>query len=192
MKRIALIFPGIGYTAERPLLYYARKIAAAAGFEPHTVPYTGLPDGAKGSAKKLRQACGCALEQAERLLGGIDFGGCDTLLCVSKSIGTAVAAAYTAAHGLSSRNVFYTPVAPLFDFPLQDGIVFHGSADPWIGTEELAARCDAAGLPLSVIPGANHSLETGDAAADIRILADVMRQTALYVGSLAGNSPAQL
>ena len=27
MKRLAIVFPGIGYTAEKPLLHYSRRIA---------------------------------------------------------------------------------------------------------------------------------------------------------------------
>lgn len=189
MKKIALFFPGIGYTAERPLLYYARKIAAAAGFETYSVNYGAFPEGAKDSAEKMQQAFEHALSQAEAQLAGAGISGGETVLCVSKSIGTPVAAAYTARHGLNAQHIYYTPIEKLFDFPVQEGIVFHGSGDPWMQTALLSARCAAEGLPLTVIPGANHSLETGDAAADIAILADVMRKTADYVGRIGAALP---
>ena len=33
MPKLAVIFPGIGYTAYKPLLYYSRRIAANFGYE---------------------------------------------------------------------------------------------------------------------------------------------------------------
>ncbi|MCR5566785.1 MAG: hypothetical protein K6F61_08015 [Clostridiales bacterium] len=32
MKRISIIFPGLGYTADKPLLYYGLDVACAAGY----------------------------------------------------------------------------------------------------------------------------------------------------------------
>ena len=33
MKKLAIFFPGIGYHADKPLLYYSRKLAGEAGYE---------------------------------------------------------------------------------------------------------------------------------------------------------------
>ena len=39
--KLAVYFPGVGYHCDKPLLYYARKIAAACGFDQHiTLSYT--------------------------------------------------------------------------------------------------------------------------------------------------------
>ena len=40
-KRIAIIFPGIGYSSERPLLYYSRKVLQKNGYEVINVNYQG-------------------------------------------------------------------------------------------------------------------------------------------------------
>ena len=37
MGKLAVIFPGIGYTADKPLLYYSRRIAANLGYEIRTM-----------------------------------------------------------------------------------------------------------------------------------------------------------
>ena len=42
MKKIAVFFPGIGYTADKPLLYFSRRIAAAHGYEIRIMNYTGF------------------------------------------------------------------------------------------------------------------------------------------------------
>ena len=40
-KKLAVFFPGIGYTVDKPLLYYSRKLAASAGYDIRLLPYTG-------------------------------------------------------------------------------------------------------------------------------------------------------
>ena len=42
MKKTAVIFPGIGYHTEKPLLYYAKKLAKQSGYEITEVPYRDL------------------------------------------------------------------------------------------------------------------------------------------------------
>ena len=49
MKRIACLFPGIGYTCDKPLLYYSWKLLKGLGWEVVPVPYTGFPSGVKGN-----------------------------------------------------------------------------------------------------------------------------------------------
>ena len=33
MKKLAIIFPGVGYTSTKPLLYYTASMAAERGYE---------------------------------------------------------------------------------------------------------------------------------------------------------------
>ena len=33
MKKIAVLFPGIGYNCDKPLLYYSRRLAQNAGYD---------------------------------------------------------------------------------------------------------------------------------------------------------------
>ena len=37
MSKLAVIFPGIGYTVDKPLLHYSRRIAADLGYESESV-----------------------------------------------------------------------------------------------------------------------------------------------------------
>ena len=39
MKKIAVFFPGIGYTCEKPLLYYTASMARDYGYEAVTLDY---------------------------------------------------------------------------------------------------------------------------------------------------------
>ena len=63
MKRIAVVFPGIGYTVDKPLLYYSSKLLHASGWDVTPVSYSGFPDGVKGNSAKMEQAARMALDR---------------------------------------------------------------------------------------------------------------------------------
>ena len=111
----------------------------------------------------------------------IQWDAYDDILFVSKSVGTAIAAAYARTHGVICRNVFYTPVALTFDEKPRNGVAFTGTADPWVETETVLSSCEKAGLPLTVIEGGNHSLETENPMRNLDILKEVMEKTRRFI-----------
>ncbi len=175
-RRIAVILPGIGYTCDKPLLYYSAKLAASLNWEVLPVPYGDFPPKVLGDREKLRQSMDIALAQTEERLSGMEWTDWDEVLFISKSIGTAAAAAYADTHRIPCRHVLFTPVEETFDHPLSDAVAFHGTADPWADTQRIRRLCEKAGIPLMITEGANHSLETADVLRNIRILETVMRQ----------------
>ena len=188
MKKIAVIFPGIGYHTDKPLLYYSKKIAAEAGYEIVEAPYGGFPKGVKGSKKKMERAFFSALSQAEELLKEVDFSQYEDILFISKSVGTAVASAYGAKYHLHTRNVYYTPVEASFQFMNQPGIAFTGTNDAWADLDAVNRGCETGGFPLYITEGADHSLETGDVITDLKNLETIMKITKEYIR--CGMTPA--
>lgn len=185
MNRLAVVFPGIGYTADRPLLYYSRKLAERAGFETRVIPFRGFPKKAKGDLEKLRRSCELACKQAAEYLKDTDLESYDDVLFIGKSIGT-VAAADIAAHCSPSahiRFVLYTPLEETFSYSISDAVLFTGSADPWTGGREsrIAELCAQRAIPCFVIPDANHSLETADPLKDVHNLHQIMAQTDSFI-----------
>ena len=185
MKRLAVIFPGIGYTADKPLLHYSRRIAERFGYESHVVPYTGFPKKVKGDADKMRKSCEIALTQAKEVLSDLDLMRCEDVLFIGKSIGTVAAAAIASQHPARARirSVVYTPLEQTFSFALGDAVVFTGSGDPWVGGEKsrIPALCEKQRVPCHVIREANHSLETKDPQTDIHNLQKIMELTADFI-----------
>lgn len=181
MKQIAVFFPGIGYHCDKPLLYYSRALARAAGYETVSLRYTFQGGDIRGNEEKMRQAGLILYAQTEEALREIPWGEYGRILFVSKSVGTALAAAYARIHGIQSRNVFYTPVALTFREEPKNGIAFTGTRDPWVETETVIALCQGAGLPLTVVENGNHSLETGDPMGDLDTLRSVMEKTGAYI-----------
>ena len=47
MKKLAVIFPGVGYHTDKPLLYYSKKLASRNGYEIVEVPYGKFPKGVR-------------------------------------------------------------------------------------------------------------------------------------------------
>lgn len=199
-KKLALVFPGLGYGPDRPLLYYAGKLAREAGYELVTLSYGELPrverpsPGKALDTERLGECFRLALERSASRLDGVLGKGegaeeDSDILLISKSIGTAVGAAWAASHvsclgnssGTFPRQVLYTPVEKTFDFPLARSVAFHGTADPWIRTCDCEAGCSKAGVPLHLFDGANHSLECGDVGRDLEFLSKVMRITRNFI-----------
>lgn len=179
--KIAVFFPGIGYHCDKPLLYYSGKIAGQYQYELCRLSYAGLSKSTKDLNKIATEAFEPALAQTEAALKEIDWSKYEDILFVSKSIGTVVACAYAKRHGVKCRNIYYTPLEQTFSFDPQDGIVFHGTSDPWAQTKVIQSECMEHHLPLYVIEDVNHSLEATDNIRDnLRILTRVMELTESY------------
>ena len=181
MKKIAVIFPGVGYHADKPLLYYSKKIASQNGYEIVEVPYGKFPKGVKGPREKMEKAFSSAVEQGEEILKDVDFSAYDDILVISKSVGTAVSSAYAGKHHLKTRNIYYTPVEASFQFMTQPGIAFTGTKDSWVDYEAVKEGCEKGGFPLYITEGANHSLETGDVMTDLENLQKIMLAAEKYI-----------
>ena len=81
------------------------------------------------------------------------------------------------------RFVLYTPLEETFEFPISDAIVFTGGDDPWTGKENsrISVLCRERNIPCTIIPYANHSLETKHVQADVAALQMVMKQTEDFI-----------
>ena len=180
-KKIACLFPGIGYTCDKPLLYYSGKLLKESGWDIVPVPYSGFPDKVKGDPEKMRQCAQMALDQAEKRLKDTDWNEYADILFIGKSAGTVVCAAYARRYALRCRQILFTPVEDTFQFADQNAVVFHGTADPWADTKKIRHFCRSLNLPLYETTGANHSLETGDVDQDIRELRKIMKYVKEFV-----------
>lgn len=177
--KLAVIFPGVGYHVDKPLLYYSKKLAAAAGYTVVEVSYGNLP--AIRKDKKLTSIFEVAQKATEKSLKHIDFQAYDDVLFIAKSIGTCVCGAYAHSHRLHTRNILYTPVKATFSLVHDSGIAFSGTNDQMIDLETAKAGCAQCGMELHIIEGANHSLETGDVLVDSANIHQIMEITAKYI-----------
>lgn len=183
--RLAVILPGIGYHKDKPLLYYAGKLAAHAGYEILHIAYHDMPQKVRGNAEMMRQAAELAFAQTAEQLADTDFAAYDSVLLIGKSLGTVAAARYAAAYVPDAVQIWYTPVEATFAASDAKHVTaFLGDADPWSDIARLKAAAAARGIPLHLYPDCNHSLECGDTDRDLAILRDVMQHTARVIAEV--------
>lgn len=181
IKKLAIIFPGMGYHKEKPLLYYSGKIAKALGFELTDIEYHDMPQKIQGDKKLVLEAAIKAYTCATEQLSGLNLSYYDEILLIGKSIGTVVAAKYNLEYGLKAKQLWYTPVEATFDYA--DGSIeaFIGDDDPWSDICKVKELANTSRIPLSVYHGCNHSLESGDIINDINTILDVMEKTKQFI-----------
>ena len=184
MSNLMVIFPGLGYTSDRPLLYFARKIAGNAGYdvcrsiEYEKVDKTGLI----GNQEKMMEVYVKIREDSKKSIESIEFSQYENILFISKSIGTAVASSFAkelieSGKCTHIKQILYTPLEQTFVFNPTDAIAFTGTNDPWCNTDEVISLAKKENIPIHVYEKANHSLETGDVSVDLDNLKNVMKIT---------------
>lgn len=180
-RKLAALFPGIGYHCDKPLMYYAAKVARAAGYQTLPVAYGGFPQKVRGDADRMRACAAMAWAQACELLAGVNWAEYGEVAFIGKSIGTLVACRYAREKGLSVKSVLLTPLVETFSYVGGKAVAFHGTADPWADTAAVVAACGERGVELYLTEGADHSLETGDVSADVRTLAATLDRIDAFI-----------
>ncbi|MFH5821487.1 hypothetical protein [Georgenia sp. AZ-5] len=178
--RVAIVFPGAGYTPDRPLLHYARSILRDAGWSGRDVWWPELPPaGSDALGTMVRDIAWRELHAdaapAQRLV-------------VAKSLGSLAA---PLAADLQIPGIWLTPlmhnaeVVAGLERQTAPTLLVGGTADElWDGS---AAR--RTGHPVLEIPGANHSLEfPGDARRSVAALGDVVEAITDFVATLDGTA----
>lgn len=176
-KKLAIVFPGAGYHCDKPLLYYAKKIAKNKDYEIIEANYDfrEFVKNIKEDAEATQKALEFGLERVTEQLKDVDFSTYDRVVFIGKSIGTAIAAKYSKAFEVNAEQIVFTPIEVTFSYlnPC-DGFVFHGTADPLCDTDMCVQLCKQMSLTYAVIPDANHSLETGDVLIDLKNMERIM------------------
>ena len=176
-KKLFVIFPGMGYTKDKPLLYYAGKVARDKGYEIIDIDYTPFFTAAKFDDPQVEVRIGKSYKMAVEKLGAVDFKAYDTVVFAGKSMGTMLSARYAEEYGVEAEQLWYTPLKSTYEHGCRKAIAFIGTADPFSDVAKMGETAKAQGIPLYVYEGGNHSLETGDMEKDLKTLGDVMKHT---------------
>lgn len=180
MKKLAVIFPGIGYTCAKPLLYYTASAAADHDYEIIRLDYGQDIHTFRGRTPlELEPVTGLALKRTLRQLQNVSFQEYGKIIFISKSIGTVVACESEKQLSLSGKvqHFLLTPVPAAIPYLKQaDGVFFTGTADPYI--PEKTIRQAARLYPEKtggIFEGCNHSLEKkGDIMGNLNNLGKVI------------------
>lgn len=182
MSKLAVFFPGVGYHCDKPLLYYGREVACAAGYvKCIKIEYEYQPMDIN-NPEKMREAALKLLAQANEQLNGIDWKEYEEVVFVAKSIGTTIAA--NIANELKLDNlklVLLTPLAQTFQWPINNALAFIGTKDRFNTADSIKALCDKNNIQLFVYEDCNHSLECEDTFKNLEVMNDVMRKVSEFI-----------
>lgn len=176
-KKLAVIFPGMGYTKDKPLLYYAGKLAASKGYEVLPIEYNRFFEGIKYTDEEKQKASEMSYDMVTETLSKVDFKEYADVVFIGKSLGTIFAARFATEHKLSVHHIWYTPLMYTYTFGEKDAVAFLGTSDPLSKVDEMKKVADENGIPLHTYEGGNHSIETPDVLRNIEILKAVMAKT---------------
>ena len=164
MSKLAVVFPGIGYHKNKPLLYYSSKLVKGLGYKIIDIEYSKLPEKVKGNIAMMQKAADIAYFDVETQLKDVNFEDYEDVLFIGKSIGTFTLAKYVKEKGINVRQIWYI-----------------GDADPWSDVDKVKKMAADKGILLYSYPDCNHSLECEDVDTNIANLRDVMQKTKDYI-----------
>ena len=178
MKKIAVMFPGVGYTCRKPLLYYTASAAEEEGYETIRLDYGEDIHSFRGrSMEELGPVIETALHRVLPVLRDIRWEAYEDVLFVSKSIGTVVACRAAQELGIQAYQFLMTPIlATLPYLGRVQGVFFAGTKDPYIPSEMVRnAAKEHPEMAVGIYEGCNHSLEKpGDVLTGLDNLREVV------------------
>ena len=171
-KNAVVLFPGVRYSVDTPLLYYAGSAFSQRGYEVFSVDY-----GDKAQSLSGLEATAQALE--EPVLTQLRSWGLEDredVVFVSKSIGTVLAGRCAARLRCPVRHIYLTPLELTLPYLVEGcGIAVGAGDDPFLDAERLKKHCEAQGVPLTLFPGVGHRLED---KKDTQRTLDIMKEVA--------------
>ena len=179
--RLAISFPGFGYTADMPVLYYPAFLARDRGFDLLQLKTNYSTNAAYQQATGQEQLEWIMADARASLQAGLAQGNYPQLLLIGKSLGTIAISRLIddLAEFPRLKILWLTPVLtdPIVTRVLLEheipGLVVIGKSDPYYDPNRIREMESKAYLKLCVYDSANHSLEIpGDMPGSIRILAD--------------------
>jgi hypothetical protein len=190
-ETLAVIFPGLNYTCDMPLLYYPARLLAELGadvLQLHT-DYTGA---AFQSQSRLDQVAWMGQDALAAVKAGQKQRPYSRLVLVGKSIGTLVLAYLVAQAGYANATTIW--LTPLLRQPwlVQSAMLCTGPALFVAGSGDMAYDQVALNMIQEaissrslIIDHANHSLEIqGDLPGSIRFIYQLIETMSRF---LAGN-----
>lgn len=164
-KKLAVLFPGTGYTCGEPLMQKIAEHFLKAGYEVVRLDFSAVPfqelAGLEEAAGRVRPL---VLEQ----LGGIDRRAYGQTVFVSKSLGTVCAGRLEEEWGMPAYQLYLTPLPETLDCIRETsrvaGMVI-GTQDRFMTAEALQAFCAGRGIPCLIAPGTGHSLKYAEPGA---------------------------
>jgi hypothetical protein len=186
---LALVFPGWGYTAHMPLLYYPVEALLQGGADVLQLDYAHSRREDFKAAPAEEQARWLFADVTAAYQAGLTRHAYQQITLVGKSLGT-LAMAHLLTQGVPAptQAVWLTPL--LHDDYLTGAIrqwrgrslFVIGTADPYYAADRLSEMQAATNGETVVVGGADHSLEIpGDVLQSVHVLEHVMQAVQAFL-----------
>ena len=187
---LALVFPGQGYRATMPVLYYPSRALLNRGADVLWVEYDYRAQagfGAASMAERQRRLAEDALAATRAGLAQRDYG---RVTLVGKSLGTLAMGIVISSLELPiAEAIWLTPLVRQSGLRQQiaqaapRSLFIIGTADPHYDQASLQEVVTATGGQAMIIPGANHSLEIdGDVLASLEAMRRLVAAVEAFLG----------
>lgn len=188
-SHLAIIFPGLGYNASMPLLYYTARLLLHRGADVLLVEYDyNTPEMAALPREELLTRLFANSAAAFDVARGAR-SGYQRITLVGKSLGTIGMAHLLTDERAAHVNdwIWMTPMlgnerfcTALAGRPHR-GLVIAGSGDRHYDPEGLARIAESTGGASIIIEGADHSMEIEDVAGSIDIIREVVEGVRRFI-----------
>ncbi|MCP8967790.1 alpha/beta hydrolase [Ectobacillus ponti] len=174
---VCFMLSGVGYTYEKPLLYYSTMALLERGIDVVQIHYSYEADLLQRPFADIVQTM---LQDIEPVLAAVPH---TKAIFIAKSLGTIpLAAALLKREAYQESSMIF--LTPLLKFPevyeallhsTQQGLVVIGTEDPHYDAGKLE-QLGQTGLRIQAVPGANHSLDVGfDVGGSLHVMSAVMQ-----------------
>ena len=181
-KKIAVLFPGVRYSVDCPLLYFPSIVYAEQGYEIVEIKdymVTGHKDGLNQLEQYAKEATDSVVNQLETT----NWNQEDRIVFLEKSVGTVVGMRVEdelVQHGFEGKihHVVLTPIRETLPYMTKGRLIDYmvsGELDNFIQQRELQEVCRKNGFTYELIPGVGHRLQVaGDVQKSLSILSRIV------------------
>ena len=168
---LVVAFPGRHYPCELPLLYYAGTAAIQSKYDLLLLEYGYQAARVNLDINDLSTVVDECTQAISKVIEGYE-----TILFVSKSLGTVIASNVHEQLGVNlMKHLFITPLKATLPYMNKfGGTVIYGTSDSLFGPGEAAELEGIEHLLIVPIPGADHSLEVERVEDSLGILTRIV------------------
>ena len=160
-ETLVVLFPGIGYTCDKALLYYSKILSTEIGFDVLPLEY-----GFQIARKKTinSEEFSIVIRECRDIITKSLNDTYKNIIFIGKSIGTLIQTAIEEKFvRYNIRNIYLTPVSETVKVGIKkNSLVVSGNCDPMINEEAVKMLEDNNEIVLKIIDKANHSLNIKD------------------------------
>jgi hypothetical protein len=183
-EKLAIVFPGRGYTSQGPLLHYTINLLLENRVNVLSVDYDYMNNPEFGSLEWEEKQTWLYADVEEAFKAAIDYIDSELRILVGKSLGTLGIGHLLDTFSSTRKNtvIWHTPLVKMSHLVRQiakhqpHSLFVIGTSDPHYDQEVLNQVKAATDGRLIVIEGANHSMEVSGGVEDsLKVMTEIVK-----------------